>query len=505
MTMTAVLSRSVALLAMLSVVVASQARFIARDEGFYLYAAKLITQGQVPYIDFFLPQGPLMPYLYALWFSVVGASWIKARVFGALIAIGCGWFTYLLARRAYGSSVALFAVVLGAATAVFQLWIPLGKNVGLALLLYVAALYYFSAKRAFVLAGLLLGLCIVTRFTFAPLALVFLVPLTWNRASYTRQLGLGALGMVPSGLLVLSFLYLNAPNFIDNVYSYHLERTRLSEEQLVANKEHIFLALIGIKDCIGGGEWQFPMLLLGALASCFFSARDRQVHFLLLLSAVLFSAVSFVPSPTYVQYFSVAAVLLVPATAQFFYSVSYFIGQRFRYATVRPLVTGLCIVLSLGVYVRLGYADFYRFFVSGERVIGVGDLNRHGWRMSFVSWVSQRIDELNSSGQPVFSNWPGYFLESKARALPGTENHFGHGWATYKRFSRERAQELKVASRAHVLEDLEDQRFDAAVVFVGRYRSSSLVRALTTRGMQEHEERLGVRFLTRGESEDEAR
>ena len=40
-------------------------RLIARDEGFYTYAAQLILEGKHPYIDFFYPQMPLLPYLYA--------------------------------------------------------------------------------------------------------------------------------------------------------------------------------------------------------------------------------------------------------------------------------------------------------------------------------------------------------------------------------------------------------------------------------------------------------
>ena len=37
-----------------------------QDEGWYLYAARLVSEGKVPYRDFAYPQAPLMPYIYAV-------------------------------------------------------------------------------------------------------------------------------------------------------------------------------------------------------------------------------------------------------------------------------------------------------------------------------------------------------------------------------------------------------------------------------------------------------
>jgi hypothetical protein len=49
-------------------------RTIQRDEGFYLMDARLVLNGKAPYLDFFYPQAPLLPYVYALWMRVAGAS-----------------------------------------------------------------------------------------------------------------------------------------------------------------------------------------------------------------------------------------------------------------------------------------------------------------------------------------------------------------------------------------------------------------------------------------------
>ena len=81
-------------------------RFIAPDEGFYLYAAKLITQGKTLYHDFFFPQMPLVPYVYAAWFKLFGFSWEAARIFTALLSSVLGALIFLHLRALFGLTVA---------------------------------------------------------------------------------------------------------------------------------------------------------------------------------------------------------------------------------------------------------------------------------------------------------------------------------------------------------------------------------------------------------------
>ena len=53
-----------------------------QDEGWYLYAANLVAEGEVPYRDFFYTQGPVMPVVYAA-FANVWRHWgiLGARIF----------------------------------------------------------------------------------------------------------------------------------------------------------------------------------------------------------------------------------------------------------------------------------------------------------------------------------------------------------------------------------------------------------------------------------------
>ena len=72
-----------------------------QDEGWYLYAARRVSEGAMPYRDFFFTQGPVMPYVYGalsrLWLplGVLGGRLVTAALglLGCVLAAG-------LARRA---------------------------------------------------------------------------------------------------------------------------------------------------------------------------------------------------------------------------------------------------------------------------------------------------------------------------------------------------------------------------------------------------------------------
>ena len=65
------------------------------DEGYYLYTAQEVYQGKVPYADFALFQGPLLPYVYGLPQAVIGSSILLGRVTSFVLGLA----TLMLSRR----------------------------------------------------------------------------------------------------------------------------------------------------------------------------------------------------------------------------------------------------------------------------------------------------------------------------------------------------------------------------------------------------------------------
>ena len=110
-----------------------------QDEGWYLYAARMVSEGRVPYRDFFFTQAPVMPIVYSAFTSI----WNEYGLLGARIltiaigAVGIGFFCALAARL---SPVGLRGK---AALVVFLL---LGSN------LY--HLYYLAIPKTYALASL---------------------------------------------------------------------------------------------------------------------------------------------------------------------------------------------------------------------------------------------------------------------------------------------------------------------------------------------------------------
>lgn len=50
------------------------------DEGWYLYASKLVYEGQLPYQDFAYTQTPLLPYVYGIAQKIFSPSIYLGRI-----------------------------------------------------------------------------------------------------------------------------------------------------------------------------------------------------------------------------------------------------------------------------------------------------------------------------------------------------------------------------------------------------------------------------------------
>lgn len=71
-----------------------------QDEGWYLYGARLVSRGYLPYVDFASTQGPVVSYVYALAMPLV-ERWglVGGRLFSALLGFICSLCAGLLAYR----------------------------------------------------------------------------------------------------------------------------------------------------------------------------------------------------------------------------------------------------------------------------------------------------------------------------------------------------------------------------------------------------------------------
>lgn len=120
-----------------------------QDEGWYLYAANLVADGQLPYRDFFYTQGPLLPIVYSA-FTFVWKAWglLGARLFnlgvGFLgIVFACALAVRLTSKEKRGQAALVTFFLL--ATNLYHLYyLAIPKTYALAALFVTVGFYLLT-------------------------------------------------------------------------------------------------------------------------------------------------------------------------------------------------------------------------------------------------------------------------------------------------------------------------------------------------------------------------
>ncbi len=221
-----------------------------QDEGWYLYAAKQITQGQVLYRDFMFTQGSALPYIYGVLFPIIekfgvaGGRLITA-LFG-LAAAGCAaWLAIRSVSSKHRKAAALCAFILAGVNVYQSYFTVIVKTYALCAFFltagFVALSYTNNSRRggsAAFWGGFLLALAACTRLSAGialPVAGLWLI---WNRKK-VFPLSWIAFGLGGGFILMLglgSFFLLAPENTEFALFGYHAGRSPGSLMQMVALK-----------------------------------------------------------------------------------------------------------------------------------------------------------------------------------------------------------------------------------------------------------------------------
>jgi 4-amino-4-deoxy-L-arabinose transferase-like glycosyltransferase len=395
-------------------------RALDPDEGWYAYAAERTFHGQLPYRDFFFPQTPLLPYLYGAWFEVFGPSWYSGRGLSVLLTIATGTLVYRYCVQRFAPAVALAAVTAYTFSVFVVDWYLLVKTYAVSAFLLFAALLLVDrpgppARRgAWFAAGLLLGLAVEGRLLLAVPALGFLLPLLRAReprAWKLRSLAWGCAGAAVAALPAVFFLVRAPRPFLWDTLRYHAYR---SPNGFIGNfhqKLQVADSLLSMPTGEGALNPQFLVLVIAAAASAALLVALRRPLPTALVVAALVGVASFLPTPSYTQYFSVTVPLLIVSAAEGLAAVADQAGR-----TDPQILKGLRLAaaISVLVYVALanvslnGYAHWVR----------PSEIHR-------AERVTAWIDARTHPGEEVLTSWPGYLLGSHAVAVPGFENQYG--------------------------------------------------------------------------------
>jgi hypothetical protein len=395
---------------------AAALRPVDEDEGFYAIAAKLVAHGKVPYVDFWYPQGPLLPYVYGAWQRVVGESWYVLRSFSALLAVALGAMVYWHVLRRWSSRrLALVAVVLFVTTPLGFQWYPMIKTYTLSTVFLFAAYTWAESRsvKSWFLAGFFAGLAIDVRLLFGSVVLVFLVYA--RRDAWRFLVGL-AVGLVPA-----IWLFVIGPaRFLDDALR---TQTTRSHESFPSNVFGKFRTLARVLV-----EPHFLLLGVGAVVLVALCINRRRRLPMSVAIAAMLAITNLVPTPSYAQYFVTLIPFLAVATVELI-QVLDISGQvrRRRFLAVAAIVLVLPAAWSFHVVTAADSTEL---------------------RISDVQAVSRAVDRVAHRGDLVLSFWPGFVYETDARQFPGLESDFAPAGVANAHLSAARAAEYHMLSTA---------------------------------------------------------
>jgi hypothetical protein len=430
-------------------------RFIHVDEGFFLVAARLVLMGKKPYLDFFYPQAPLLPYIYALWMKCFGISWAAGRQLAALLTCLLGALVYGHVCRLTRNWLAGFAavIVFVSSTLIFA-WLPIVAPFSLAGLFIFAAYVVVSRLSAesppwlIAAAGLLLGLSVDIRSYLLLLIPLFLWWTFKNSTTDSRIactlwfFGGFTIAMAPS-----LYLFISSPDaFLFNNLGYHAIR---SNEGLIGMwREKLVLAILFFFGGPGANGIQDSILFFVSLGFVFSMPGQEYPARQAFQAALVVGALSLLPTPAYLPYFCLAVPFLIVSTVCVVNDLFVSLDSRRQ----RLFAAVACVAL-LGVYVGASARDVRRYFQTGEGIPGVRWARDKGdWKLQRILDVSQAIDQIAKPGETVASFWPGDIFQTAATSFPGFENPFA--LAVSEKLTAQQRATYHIPSPADIESDL---------------------------------------------------
>jgi dolichyl-phosphate-mannose-protein mannosyltransferase len=404
-------------------------RFIDGDEGFYLLASKLVLAHKKPYVDFFYNQAPLLPYVYGAWIKVVGATWTSAKVLPALLTAALGTLLvcdiYRQTRRLLAGVAAL---ILFTSSSMIFAFFPVVKTFSLAAILLFGA--YMAVSRIhdtprtqwlLGVGGLLFGLSVDTRSYLVVLLPLFVWWVVSNSEPHRTVsmaawfLGGSVLGVVPS----FYFLVCSPSAFLFNNVGYHAIRSDSGLVGMYEQKLVVLLQLLFIGPESNGV--QFSILFFVTIGFLIIVGNRKYPAQFAFLIATAVGAVSFLPTPTWPQYFCLCIPFLVVSAVC---GVTDFL-LTLEQQQAKGVAVAAC-VLMLGVYVAAGVPDWHRYLTSGDGVPGMTSVKEPAdLRLERIVEVSRTISQMAAPGETVASFWPGYIFETSTYPLSGLEADYG--------------------------------------------------------------------------------
>ena len=297
------------------------------DEGWYLYAARQVYQGQRPYQDFAFTQMPLVPYIYGvgllLWKSMYTGRLISFLIFcTSLILI------YKISKETFKPESFLWLLLIFTVYPDGFYFDTIVKTYALTFLFFVLSFYIWisnaKAEIKYPTLFLILLLGIFVRLTFAFYAMIIGIVAVleiWKLKNRSRVYLISLVSCLPLLLWGASFLYPNPSLPLWNIYSYNatIHGMGFSSDALTNFFPHLrgFLRYARPFRFIG-----IP-LILSIFSSAYYASLGQNKKRNLFLAAVAclsFASLHFFGDSPLLEYYVPAIMFLVVISIWFLFS-----------------------------------------------------------------------------------------------------------------------------------------------------------------------------------------
>lgn len=194
---------------------------INSDEGWYLYASKLVYQGQRPYQDFAYTQTPLLPYIYGLP-QLLFPGVLTGRLTSAALTLTGVLVGAYLADQYGGRKAAALSLFLSAIFLYGVYHVTIVKTYSLVLLFFMLTWLALFHKKYF-LAATLSVLAIYARLSALPFAAIICLYCLYHLPDW-RKRGLFFALMAGLAAPMLLFVFPQPMNLRWNLTGHHLSQ-----------------------------------------------------------------------------------------------------------------------------------------------------------------------------------------------------------------------------------------------------------------------------------------
>ncbi|MAG08473.1 hypothetical protein CMO89_03295 [Candidatus Woesearchaeota archaeon] len=234
------------------------------DENAYFYMGKLMSEGYLPYRDFFFAHPPLKLLVITPIMAVFGFNLIALKLVPLISTIVTAIFLFKIMRFKFNDLSGVLSVVLFLFAKRVMLEATYFLGVNLTAMFVVIGLYFFFTKK-YIVSGIFYGIAVVSGL-YSVVPFVVILGFLVVKRRFWRFL----LGFLAVFLLVNLIMTAISINYVHSVYIYHLVKPKVEGENFEILKDAVmenlllfilpFLLLLSKK-------WQKMLMILAVSAA----------------------------------------------------------------------------------------------------------------------------------------------------------------------------------------------------------------------------------------------